>query len=119
MCYPASLKKKKKSDELHVLHPSLPVDVVAVAEEKKILNQLKNEEWPHELAYELAELSFLCWFSGQYTQNNASNHTIEHPQQMCNCINWNAPHSFLHIIHITSKTQHAEGYSSAESGYDS
>ena len=22
------------------------------------------------------------------------NHTIEHPQQTCNCINWNAPHSF-------------------------
>lgn len=25
---------------------------------------------------------------------------------------------FLHIIHITSKTQHAEGYNSAESGYE-
>lgn len=56
----------------------------------------------------ITKLSMLV-FQDNILKNNASNHTIEHPQQTCNCINWNAPHSFLHIIHITSKTRHAVG----------
>lgn len=36
--------------------------------------------------------------------NDASNHTREHPHQTCNCIHWNASHSFLQNIHITLKT---------------
>lgn len=38
---------------------------------------------------------------------------MPHHITLTNCIKWNAPHRFLHIVHIT-KTQHAQGYNFAE-----